>query len=283
MSPAKGKTRINWDFFLRPGPTARAMMMIIAVFVVLTVVGSAFEQRELGPRTPTASISLRMGQWAIAIFQTSSAFGLFVMILIQSFKQTLRGRFHSRALARWICGPGENAEQRAKALNELLDLIAPSYRRDVLALPIEQLSAQLASAVDIAIMDQRENLLIALAGESARPHIAQLLDWKTQPEIGADTRPEKPELLKIRNTILHVIQRRIDGFQIHVGNEWKSILRIIAIALSGGLAGLGVLVSAKWTDQPFTAAAFTMIVGLLGGLLASVARDLVAIVERYRR
>lgn len=265
---------------LPPGSIARTAIMVIAGFVAFTIVGAAVEHRESDLlRLPASAVSLRMVEWAVAILQTSSVLGVLAMVLMQSFKQPLRGWFHFRALRQWL-------EQDEKALHEVLELIAPSYQQDILALPIEQFSAQLASAANVALLGQREHALRALAGKSAGPHITrymQLLGKQTHPEPSADAYSEKPELLEVRSTISHIVQRRIDGFQIHVGNEWRGDLRIIAIIFSGGLAGLGILVSLERPDQPFTAAAFTLIVGLLGGLLASVARDLVAIIEKYRR
>lgn len=259
---------------LGAGPSARITTMIVAGLVAIMLIGAVVEQRQRAGRGLDPP---PLGASALAILQAASALGVLSMVVIQSCKQPLRGKFHARALRQWL---GDDPQ----TFDEVIELIAPAYERDILALPVEQLAAQLASLADIALLGDKERLLGGLAGEKGRPLAGRYEELFTMKSKSSDADFDRmPELLEARSNLSHIIQRRIDGFQVHFGNEWRSILRFMAIALSGLLAALGIFVSGELVSRPYTAAAFALIVGLLGGLLASVARDVVAIVEKYRR
>jgi hypothetical protein len=269
--------------------------MIISGVVTLLIVGAAIEQRRFQAGTLIHPLAPGRGAWALEILQAAGALGVLSMVLIQSFKRPVRSGFHSRAIKQWLGESDSPDPERLSAYSEILDFIAPSYGQDILGLPIEQLSAQLASAADLALIGHRKSLLNSLAGKEAQPCVDRYLELLNTEPRSTQQGPEPqsaqqslnsetmPELLEARNTLSHVIQRRIDGFQIHFGNEWRDILRVIAITLSAFLATMGILVSGELTTLPFTAVAFALVVGLMGGLLASVARDVVAIIEKYRR
>jgi len=72
----------------------------------------------------------------------------------------------------------------------------------------------------------------------------------------------------------------IDAIQSHIGFRWKRRLQILAMLLSAALGLVALFASADPGAYPSMGAA--LIVGLLAGFLAPVARDLVAAVEKWR-
>ena len=253
------------------------------------------------PRDSSRDELAIIGHWAERVLGTAAVLGVLAMVLIQSFKVRLRRGFHRVSLQRFFADglrASEKSENRAAVPTtyahpdkhyggftgpaaDVFRRVAPSYPFDILACPIEQLAAQLASAADIALSRPKDNagLLWALAGEDGAKMVEEHLRLADLP-IGIST----DELFASRQGLSNTIQRRLDGFQVHAGNLWRSDLRLFAVLVSGGLAALGVMVFSDWQKEfACTTLAFVLVVGLLGGLLASIARDLVAVVERLRR
>jgi len=227
-----------------------------------------------------------MNGWATDTLQSASALAILVTALIQSFKLPLRGRFHARSLLQWLLPQLRDRRgwHSGGAYRDLMQLLAPSYPRDVLSLPIEMLAAQLAATVDAALdSPQYAALVLLLTGGDYEPQISRYMQLLLQQSGAPDTADASTELPHLRSLLSNHIQRRLDGWQVHVTNEWKSVLRALTILTSALLATLGVVTSGLFLDRPFTALAFIWTVGLLGGLLSSVARDVIAIVEKQRR
>jgi hypothetical protein len=95
-----------------------------------------------------------------------------------------------------------------------------------------------------------------------------------------------------RTTVAFAIQRSLDHFQIEASAEWKRYLLVAAILLSMVLFTLGLRVFGagafiprypSWHDNFLSLLIGTTLVGLCGGFLASIARDVVAVIEKLRR
>jgi hypothetical protein len=118
-----------------------------------------------------------------------------------------------------------------------------------------------------------------------------LLKSLTGPGAGADL--EKLEqngddLNLVRARLGSHIQRNIDNLQIITGTRWRRLLRFTAFVLSSVLSASLLLAPSLQSDlklgcqQFFTILGAALLAGLIGGYLASVFRDLVAVIERLR-
>ena len=279
---------------------ARYLILLIVFGTLVAFFLAGLEQSHdrsstLAERVGSNGFATIMKTWASAVAQTAAVLGVVSMILIQSVKPVFREHFHKRAVRRWLLfdesGLWELRQVRDhddissdRGYDDLLNLIAPSYRSDVLALPVEQLSAQIASAAEVALANPTHfHALALLSGAERYQDVRRYAEFFRE----ASSRPDdatssSASWVQFRNELSHHVQRRIDGWQIHTASRWKTALRLTAIVLSASLALFGVFVSGSLFIQPYTSYTFVLTVGLAGGLLASIARDLVAIVEKYR-
>jgi hypothetical protein len=101
------------------------------------------------------------------------------------------------------------------------------------------------------------------------------------PEPG-EAQSRYDSFIDARTRVTHQIQRAIDALQVSVGFRWKFYLQLASIVLSGVIAGLGVWIfgNIPGFGQRLVA---TLAVGVLGGFLAPVARDLVAALQQLRK
>jgi hypothetical protein len=109
---------------------------------------------------------------------------------------------------------------------------------------------------------------------AAKQPRSSLADPQSQAEFNA--------YVDARNRVTHQIQRAIDGLQVSAGFRWKLYLQIASIVVSGIIAGFGVWHFGNFQD-PLKQIVTTIWVGILGGFLAPVARDLVASLQQLRK
>jgi hypothetical protein len=134
--------------------------------------------------------------------------------------------------------------------------------RRVFGLPAEQLIAQISSATDLVLLrDPEEN-----TGQA-------LIEGLAGAPIKASRDPE------VVTRQAQQVRIGIDQLQITLATRWRRHLWGAAVALSG-LYGIGLVYAshAHRGDQ----ARHVLAALLIGGLIAGVARDLLAIVERLR-
>jgi hypothetical protein len=132
--------------------------------------------------------------------------------------------------------------------------------RRVFGLPAEQLIAQISSAADLVLLSDAEDK-------------AELIEGLAGARIEASQAPE--DLTRQAQQV----RIGIDQLQITLATRWRRHLWGAAVALSG-LYGIGLVYAshARRGDQ----ARHVLAALLIGGLIAGVARDLLAIVERLR-
>jgi hypothetical protein len=130
--------------------------------------------------------------------------------------------------------------------------------RYLLEQPIERLTAQLQAWGEFALRhpewSERESIGAVLAGDPSLP-------------------PQSRS---------HLLQRRLDTLQLHAQSEWRTCLRLTAIGMSSALSLGGILLLGNLSGGPVVVAALVIAAGVIGGHFASVARDIVATVERRR-
>jgi len=108
------------------------------------------------------------------------------------------------------------------------------------------------------------------------------VDWSASPQSAewSSDQDAIDQYKAARNRVSHRIQRSVDGLQIAMGVRWKLVMQGAALGLS--------LVIAVWIAPRLAAAArmpvgFEIAAGLIGGFLAPIFRDLLSIIEKFRK
>jgi hypothetical protein len=171
-------------------------------------------------------------------------------------------------------------------------------RRWLFDLPIDQLVAQVSSAVDIALADAAhyQLLLEAISGEAtaanAAPAAKEEPPAKEASPPDAATAAGSAAAVGAAATLLRAegaadsefrrsqrVRSGLDQLQISVGGRWRRYVQGTALWLSGLYGILLVFV----TRAPSSARPEYIIGALLiGGMLSWVARDIAAVIERWR-
>jgi len=260
----------------------------------LLIVAFVFAVRSLSVRPDLTSADRisRLGAWAPALLGVAAGLAFLTMAVIDTIKRPLRSAFHKRQLLDWLESDAGRKPDGRPAFESLLHLVAPRYTEDVLGLPSEQLCAQIGATLEVLLSDAKhhDQLLYALAG----PH--GFYDVDEYMRRSATFSPRNPssvsdvalsdsdvELIDSRNRLSHRLQRSLDAFQVHVASAWAFHLRSLALAIACILAAVGAFLFGAWATDPIGALAVVLLAGVIGGVLSSTARDLVAVLERLRR
>ena len=212
-----------------------------------------------------------------------AAVGLLAMALLQSVKDMLPVRrwFHRAFVRAWLehkARDAAHANARPDAGAALVDLVALATTGDAHALfdlPIEQLCGQ-ASAAAAASLDypaRHEDLLRCLAASADPRDVQRVLDAREQEASDVDS--ARAALLDARTRVMHQVQRSIDALQISAGFRWKWYMQLAALGFSFVLAVAAVLTAGS-ADARGRDLMTIIPLGLAGGFLAPVARDLIA-------
>ena len=218
---------------------------------------------------------------------------------LQSLVRTLvpvRGAFHCAAVVRWIDESIASVKLEGKSSNDMLreitELASPASSLGHYALfdlPIEQLCGQIGAGADRLLDDSASKVRLAAAtmpeavpADAPQPHkatnvITVLAASSTEVQQFLDGSPPYPpteprDRMRLRADIAQRIQRNIDRLQISTTFWWRRLLRGLAVAICWTL-GLTLLKDAV----------AAVVFAIAGGFVATVARDLVAIVEKSRR
>jgi len=99
---------------------------------------------------------------------------------------------------------------------------------------------------------------------------------------GSRTKRKEPlaAFLEARARVSHRIQRNLDAVQIALGSRWQFFLQLTAMMLSVLLIEIAVFSMTGWQ---FNTILWAAVVGILGGYLAPVARDVVAALQTLRK
>lgn len=217
------------------------------------------------------------------------AIGTLSMAVIQSVKEILPARawFHRWFLRRWLkekadafAAAGHTAAPSVTAAhNDLVRLATAGDDEALHDLPIEQLCGQAQAAAQVVLdyPERHADLLKCLAAQADPEDITALLAG-----LDKDGR-RSPAQVEARTRVQHQIQRALDGLQIAAGYSWSTRLQLVSFALSFALTATGLILYSA--GEIFSATSFfkIMLVGLAGGFLAPVARDLIAALEKLRK
>ena len=228
-----------------------------------------------------------------------AAVGVLSMALIQAIKDSspIRSAFQKRFLGEWLrrrsarqfSSKGITGLRQPKAegiLNEVeRDLVRLATGGDDAAfydLAVEQMCGQISAASQIVLeYPQRHGPLFrVLAAQAREDDIAAVL--APPPAAAAESGADLTAYRDARNRVTHHIQRSIDALQIALAFRWKFYLQMLSFGTSFLIAAAGVAL------MPSTASAAenvltVVLVGLIAGFVAPIARDLVVALQSMRK
>lgn len=212
----------------------------------------------------------RLDMWTSAVkglLLPLVAVGILTSALVEAFKSIAQPRagYHRYKVLRWVNRDAGNYQT-------LVNLATAGDETTLMRLPTDQLMGQINAAVQIAvqavIQDPTQDAyasLIRTIGNVAPPNLVNAL-------IGPDTTEEDRQRAAPR--LLPFIQRRLDGLQLSIESRWKTYLQWLAVAVGAGIIFLTM----------FDEVNFITLVGmsLVGGMVAPIARDIVAAINNAR-
>jgi hypothetical protein len=221
--------------------------------------------------------------------------GTLAMAILQIIKEftPVRRRYQREWLEDWFraraekftieARPNEVISPRlpvdaAKAQSTLVELATGGEANAYYDLAIEQVVAQMNAAAQIALeYPQVYFPLLAILSQGADiEDVARVL---TRAQAG--TPASDQAALDARNRVGHRIQRNLDGIQIALGSRWKLWMQTVAIALTVLFAEVAIVTNvADWNIGTLLVG---VLLGIVGGYLAPVTRDVVAALQSLRK
>jgi len=219
--------------------------------------------------------------------------GTLAMAILQVIKELtpVRRVYQRKWLERWFKARAEkftvqavNAEPsdviRAhlpvdawKAQSTLVELATGGEANAFYDLAVEQVVAQMNAAAQIALEYPHDHfpLLAVLSQGASMGDVASVV---------AGTRDPEPAALDARNRVGHRIQRNLDGIQIALGSRWKLWMQSVSITLTVAFVELAIITNIKYDLATLLVG---VVLGIVGGYLAPVTRDVVAALQSLRK
>jgi hypothetical protein len=221
-----------------------------------------------------------------------AAVGVLAMAILQTLKDMLplRQWFQRYWVNDWLKKRvGTDAKIGKEAEIDLIRLATDGNDKAFYDLPIEQLCGQMNAAAQ-AVLDNpkdHEALLRSLAKNANAADIKQVMDppveiRRSRADLNDAEKMIFDSYVDARNRVTHQVQRAIDALQVSAGFRWKHLLQISSILLSAFIAGMAVFLYGGIPEFSAKLVA-TLVVAVLGGFLAPVARDLVASLQQLRK
>jgi len=224
--------------------------------------------------------------------------GTLAMAILQLIKELtlIRRGYQRRWLERWFrvraekftvdaVNAGTNVILSAflpldsrKAQSTLVELATGGEANAFYDLAVEQVVAQMNAAAQIAL-EYPDAYFPLLAVLSQGANIADVA--KVVAHAEARTREPDPVALDARNRVGHRIQRNLDGIQIALGNRWKLWMQSASITLTVLFVELAIVTNV--TDFNFQTLLVGVVLGIVGGYVAPVTRDVVAALQSLRK
>jgi hypothetical protein len=232
-------------------------------------------------------------------FAAITAAGTVAMAMLQVVKDLtpIRRMYQRWWLERWIsqrvaeyagARRHSNVNQRVlpavsapRAETLMLELSTGGEEDAFYELAIEQMVAQINAAAQITLDYPKTycDLLVVLSEGADLGDVAAVI---AQSPEGSRTRRKEPsaKYLEARARVSHRVQRNLDAVQIALGNRWQFFLQLTAMILSVLLIEIAVVTVTGFKSGPM---AWAVLLGILGGYLAPVARDVVAALQTLRK
>jgi hypothetical protein len=233
--------------------------------------------------------------WAVPL----AAIGTVSMALLQTAKNVfpLRSWFQRGRLRRWLLATVKDSSRStgadvcaSKAETDLISLATSGDENAFYNLPIEDLCSQVRNAVPV-ILDYptlHVDLFYCLASEASAADIRRLLEppppetfLKRGDQSSDDEKHAIREYAAAKTRLAAQVRCSIDAIQTSIGFRWKYFLQLASLVLSA-IIGVIALRLGAGPDHAYPTVGATIMIGLLSGFLAPVARDLVAAIEKWR-
>jgi hypothetical protein len=235
------------------------------------------------------------GIWLV--LATAAGLGVVTMVIVQLLKDLLPLRSAWQRHWIWSVVRLQAAKVRADpalALDDLINVATAGNSRALYDLPIEQLGGQFNSASQLVLdfpASHSDLLRVLVAGADAAD-LQTLLSERPQARTMAAARtagtPVDPQLeqapvrfVDARNRVTHQVQRNLDALQIAMTFRWKLILQVMSLVVGSACAAATAWAIAgppngtEWVVK-------VAVIGILGGFLSTVARDLTAAIQNLR-
>jgi hypothetical protein len=236
---------------------------------------------------------------AVPFLTAMAAIGVITMALIQTVKDLfpLRRAFQKNFVHEWLrigvasVDPINNdpPASHVQAEADLVRLATNGDARALYDLPIEQLCGQINAAATLVLDFPRRHrdLLLCLSCRADPQDVKRCLDAAEQTQADLQVlQREQPaafqDLVNARTRVMTQVQRSIDALQIAAGFKWKLYMQMGSFATSYLLTIIAVSYAPNATSSIGNALA-AIPIGIVGGFLAPVARDLVAMLSPLRR
>lgn len=218
-----------------------------------------------------------------AFVAAMAAVGVLSMAIIQTLKDMLplRNGYQRAFLRAWLArkhraaggGPDPHAAER-----DLVRLATAGDDKAFYDIPTEQLCGQIGAAMQVVLdyPGKHADLLRLMAALADREDVERLIA-ATAPAPGEKRAQEEVDA---RARVMHHVQRAIDGLQIAAGYRWKLYLQIASFGLSFLVTVIGVAMQPPGLEAVQVPG--IVLIGIVGGFLAPVARDLLAALQKLR-
>lgn len=221
--------------------------------------------------------------WPLAV--ALAGVGIATMATLQMFKDLFRLQwyFNCWQVRRWLGRRARRAHEHDPTFTpdaggahaELVTLATAGDGDALYSLDTQQVPAQMAAASQIALDYPRRyvHLFLCLAAEADPRDVKRLLGPAPRPAA-------KDAWIAARNRVGHQVQRTLDGLQISLTNQWRSLNQVVSYGLNVLFVMLALRsLNARLTSTPIVD---SMLVALLSGFLAPVAKDLVTALQQLR-
>ncbi len=244
--------------------------------------------------TAIETVTTALGQFASSALGYALAMalaGTLAMAILQVIKELtpLRRLYQQRWIEGWfdaraakfaadvaLVSPNMGALDVAKAKRTLIELATGGEANAFYDLSAEQMVAQMNAAAQTALeYPMRYFELLAIVAQGAT------VEDISRVSAGAARGPQAdPGYMEARNRFGSRIQRNLDGLQIALSSRWKLWMQGSAIGLTIVIIEIAIGVQGGAGAGAY---ATGILVGIAGGYLAPVTRDLVAALQSLRK
>jgi hypothetical protein len=209
------------------------------------------------------------------------------MSLIQAAKELLflRSYFHRIQTVRWLDGisgreaPERTSKQGSELEASLLRVTSAGNASALYDAELEDVCVQLSAATQFLVDYPRQSpeLLKAICRSAAKNDLELIIDGDGDSMAGDATHRQK--VFDARNRVRALTHRSVEAFRLETASRWRRGLKIAAFVVSVLIAALACSLSGELRERPVKVAC----TALVAGILAPVARDLLAAVQQLRR
>jgi len=215
--------------------------------------------------------------------------GTISMALLQTAKNVfpLRQRFQEQRIRAWLTA--RDCKTAASAEKDMIALVMAGDRTAFYNSDIDQLCTQIKSSLTAALdyPTLHEALIFCLASSASKNDLEKLFNPPHADVFlrGAQqSTPDEKEAIRqyatAKNRVGAEMRCAIDAIESAIAFRWRRTLQIASLFLSSIVGVIALRISGSPGFRPTFGA--SIVIGLLAGFLAPVARDLVAAIENWR-